>query len=133
MITTSQEFDELQVGEKFRTPERELRRGDLDSLLALTQQRGEPRAGSFGMLLLACAVGLLPADPDRVIALRQLCCIRHHASPRLGDSVHVEARIAGLQPLGESTGLVRTEIRAFARPGKCLLTGEVEALWRRGE
>src|SRR5207244_5243354 len=92
---------------------------DLELFAALTGDRHPQHldakwaaAGRFGgriahgMLILSFAVGLLPLDPERIVALRRVRDVVFKRPVSLGDAIRVEARIEDTRPLDDDTGLV---------------------------
>src|SRR5487761_2426991 len=84
-IDWSAPFDELFVGQRFRTSRRAVGETDLMVFSALTgdwhPQHTDPQWAArspfgeriaHGMLTVSLGVGLVPLDPDRVVALRRL-------------------------------------------------------------
>src|SRR3954453_6337449 len=117
-MTLAQDFDALNVGDRFATRGRTITESDVASFAALTGDMHPQHtdavwaAGSpfgtriaHGMLVVSYALGLLAFDPERVIALRR---IRHATFKRpvlIGDTIHGECRIESLEPVDATTGL----------------------------
>jgi acyl dehydratase len=112
-------FEALEPGLEFTTRGRTVTEADVVSFAALTgdwhpqhadaQWAAESPFGeriAHGMLVLSFAVGLVPLDPERVVALRRVGDATFKRPVRLGDTVRVRGRIAELAPAGEDTGLV---------------------------
>lgn len=133
MPAASPTFAELEVGMIVRTGTRVVSDADLARFAAVACGGRVPASAcdSSRMLVLACAVGLLPADPDNVLALRELREIRFGAAVEPGARLHVEARIDALTPLTDDTALVRSAVAAVTETGARAVTAEIEALWRR--
>ncbi len=135
-------FELLAEGQRFRSRGRTITEADLVSFAALTgdwhpqHTDAEWAAGSrfgeriaHGMLIVSYAVGLVPFDPDRVLALRRIEDVTFKRPAKLGDTIHVEGRIAKLAPLNEDAALVgwRWDVRNQA--GQLLCRAAVEVLW----
>ena len=50
---------------------------------------------AHGMLVLSYAVGLMPFDPERVVALRGLESVTFKRPVRIGDTIRVRSRVDG--------------------------------------
>lgn len=137
-------FDALQGGERFRTRGRTVTEADVVAFAALTgdwhpQHADADWAASsrfgeriaHGMLVLSLAVGLVPLDPERVVALRRVSDAAFKRPVRLGETVHVEGRIARVRPLDETLGLVGSVWSIVNGRGQVAVRADVEVLWRR--
>jgi 3-hydroxybutyryl-CoA dehydratase len=142
----AREFDQLETGGSFVTQGRTITEADLVSFAALTgdwhPQHGDAtwaansRFGSrvaHGMLVLSYAVGLVPIDPSRVIALRSIDDVVFKRPVRIGDTVHVEGRVAELRALDPELGLVAFVWKILNQDGEAAVRARVSVLWRRGE
>lgn len=136
-------FDALREGLSFRTAGRTVTEADIvffsaltgdwhpqhsDATYAATSHFGERIA--HGMLVLSYAVGLVPLDPAKVVALRRIADATFKAPVRIGDTIAVEARILGLKPIDESVGLVRSGWTIRNQHGRTVARLTVETLWR---
>jgi acyl dehydratase len=83
------------------------------------------------MLVLSYAVGLLPIDPDRVVALRGMRSVVFKRPVPIGTTMRVEAEIASLKPLDDEHGMVELALRVRDADERLLARATVEALWRR--
>ena len=103
----AQEFDALEGGERFVTQGRTITESDLVSFAALTGDfhpqhvdaswAASSRFGeriAHGMLVLSYAIGLLPIDPERVVALRRVSDVVFKHPVYIGDTIHVEGELA---------------------------------------
>ena len=137
--------DDLEVGRRFATAGRTITEADVVSFAALTGDRhpqhldaawaaqspfGERVA--HGMLVLSYAVGLVPLDPERVLALRRVEDAVFKRPARLGDTIHVEGRINGIRAVDAEVGLVATTWKVVNQDGATIARVAVEVLWRRG-
>ncbi len=141
----ARDFDELEPGARFVTPGRTLTECDVVSFAGLTgdfhPQHVDAewaRASSFGeriahgMLVLSAAAGLVPLDPDRVIALRRISDAVLKRPVRLGDTIHVEGSLESVRDVSEEAGLVRWRWRIVNQAAETVARADVEVLWRRG-
>lgn len=142
----SRDFDALETGETFVTPGRTITEADVVAFAGVTgdfhpqhvdeewarqSQFGERVA--HGMLVLSFAVGLVPLDPERVMALRRISDAVFKRPARFGDTVRVEGKIETLREIDEQTGLVGCTWKIVGSEGAALARVKVEVLWRRGE
>ena len=124
-------FRELVVGDRFATLAREITEEDILEFAALTGDghpqhtdpdwASESRFGeriAHGLLIVSFAVGLLPLDPDRIVALRRVSDAVFEQPVKIGDTVHVEGEIARTQELDEEQGLVEARLRIVNQAGR---------------
>ena len=145
VATFEKSFDELEVGERFVTPGRTIGEADItgfatltgdthpqhtDAEWAETSRFGERIA--HGLLVLSCAAGLVPFDPDRVVALRKVGDAVFKAPVRIGDTVHVEGEVTKARELDDDHGLVECRWKVLNQEGRTVLRVSVEVVWRRG-
>jgi acyl dehydratase len=139
------DYDDIEPGERFATRGRTVTEGDVAMFAGLTGDRHPlhtdavwaQAAGPFGervahgLLVVGCAAGLVPFDPERVIALRRLRDVVFKRPVRLGDTIRVEGVVAQLAPVSDEAGLVVCDWRVRNQDDQlvCRLTAEV--LWRR--
>ena len=142
----SQPFDLLREGDAFVTRGRTVTEADVVSFAALTGDRHPQHsdamwaeAGPFGeriahgMLVLSYAVGLVPLDPERVVALRRVADAVFKQPVRFGDTIHVDGKIGVLRPIDDAVGLVECVWRVLNQQGRLVLRVSVEVLWRRAD
>jgi len=136
-------FGELAVGERFETAARRIAERDILAFAALTgdahPQHTDPEwaAGSrfgeqiaHGLLVLSFAVGLLPLDPDRVVALRRVGDAVFKQPVKIGDTVHVEGQIVRTREVDAEHGLVEARLRIVNDRGRLAIRTDVELVWR---
>lgn len=140
----SASFDELRAGQAFATRGRTITEADLVGFAALTgdwhPQHADARWAAdsgfgeriaHGMLIVSYAVGLVPFDPARVLALRRIADVVFKRPVTIGQTICVEGKVAELSPLSDETGLVMW--RWSVRSEQALVCrARVEVLWRRG-
>jgi 3-hydroxybutyryl-CoA dehydratase len=140
----SQPFDELETGDRFTTRGRTVTEADVVGFSSLTwdhhpQHTDEEwsAAGPFGgriahgLLVLSFAAGLVPFDPERVMALRRVRDVVFKRPVRLGDTIRVEGRVADVKPVDDSAGLVAVALNVTGANGQTVTRATVEVLWRR--
>jgi acyl dehydratase len=136
-------FGELAAGERFTTPAREITEEDILEFAELTGDRHpqhtdpEWAAGSrfgeqiaHGLLVLSLAVGLLPLDPERVVALRRVGDAVFKQPVKIGDVVHVEGEILRTRELDSEQGLVDVRLRIVNGDGRLAVRASAELVWR---
>ena len=137
-------FDALGDGDAFVTRGRTITEADVvgfasltgdwhpqhsDAVWAADSAFGERIA--HGMLVLAYAVGLVPLDPERVVALRRIEDAVFKQPARFGDTIHVEGRVVRRTPVDDAVGLVLCQWRIVNQHGRLVARVGVEVLWRR--
>jgi len=134
---------EPNVGDELTTAGRTITESDLVGFAALTGDWHPQHAdaewasrGRFGervahgMLVLSYAVGLVPFDPERVVALRGLDSATFKRPVRIGDTIRVRSRVAGVRPLDERHALVDLSWRVLNQDDQVVARAQVSALWR---
>ena len=144
MSVFERDFDSLAVGDRFTTASRTVGEGDIAAFATLTGDTHPQHvdeswaAGSrfgeriaHGLLVLSFASGLMPFDPERIVALRRVGDAVFKAPVKIGDSVHVEGELAGLREIDDANGLVDCRWRVLNQDGKLVVRASVELVWRR--
>lgn len=85
---------------------------------------------AHGLLVLSAAAGLVPFDPERVVALRRVGDAVFKRPVRLGDEIRVEGAVVRLRELAEGNGLVTCRWNVVGRDEKTVVRAEVEVVWR---
>jgi acyl dehydratase len=140
----SRDFDGLELGGRFRSPGRTITETDLVSFATLTgdfhplHTDAEWAAESefngriaHGMLLLSYCVGLVPLDPEHVLALRGFERIAFKRPVRIGDTIHVEGTLESKVELDEATGLVVFNWKIVNQRSEAVALAKVRVVWRR--
>jgi 3-hydroxybutyryl-CoA dehydratase len=139
----SRPFGALVIRDRFVTGVRRVAERDILDFAALTGDRHpqhtdpEWAAGSrfgeqiaHGLLVLSFSVGLLPLDPDRVVALRRVGDAVFKQPVKIGDTLHVEGEIVRTQKLDDEQGLVEVRLRIVNQAGRLVVRTNVELVWR---
>ena len=100
-----------------------------DAVWAADSPFGERVA--HGMLVLSYSVGLLPIDPDRVVALRSVRDVVFKRPVAIGATIRPEAEVVGERPLDADHSLVELALRVRDADGRLVVRGTIEVLWRR--
>ena len=142
--TLSLPYDDLREGMAFATRGRTMTEADVVGFAAQTgdwhPQHTDASWASesvfgeriaHGLLVLSCAVGLLEFDPDRVVALRRVSDAVFKRPVRLGDTIHVEATVAGRAEISDEAGLVALGLRIVNQRGELVIRARAEVLGRR--
>lgn len=137
-------FDDLAPGMRFSTHARTVTEADVVAFAAQTgdfhPQHVDARwaaAGPFGeriahgMLVLAYAAGLVPFDPERIVALRRVRDATFKRPVRLGDTIHVDGRISSASPLDDRSGLVSVALDVVGEQQRTVMRASVDLIWRR--
>jgi 3-hydroxybutyryl-CoA dehydratase len=85
---------------------------------------------AHGLLVLSFAVGLLPLDPDRIVALRRVGDAVFKQPVKIGDTVHVEGQIVRTREVDSEHGLVEARLRIVDESGRLAVRTDVELVWR---
>ncbi len=144
MSALSRDFDRLELGEGFRTRGRTITETDLVSFSALTGDHhplhtdAEWAAESefsgriaHGMLLLSYCVGLVPLDPDHVLALRGFERVAFKRPVRIGDTIRVEGEVESKKELDAASGLVVFAWKVVNQRSEVVALAKVRVVWRR--
>ena len=139
----SRSFRDLRAGDRFETPRRTVQESDILQFADLTgdahpqhiepEWAAESRFGeqiAHGLLVLSFAVGLLPLDPDRVVALRRVGDAVFKQPVKIGDTLHVEGEITRTRELDPEHGLVEARLRIVNQHERLAVRASVELVWR---
>jgi 3-hydroxybutyryl-CoA dehydratase len=138
-------FEDLEIGQSMVTRGRTITESDLVGFSALTgdwhpqHADAEWAAGSrfgeriaHGMMVLSYAVGLVPFDPERIVALRGFEKVSFKRPTRIGDTIRVQVKVAGKKQLDDEHGLVTFQWKIVNQEGKTACQLKVDALWKIG-
>jgi 3-hydroxybutyryl-CoA dehydratase len=138
------DFDALEGGERFVTRGRTITEADIVQFAAMSGDMhpqhtdaawaAESRFGeriAHGMLVMSYATGLVPLDPERVVALRRVSDLVFKHPVYIGDTIHVDGRIESLKPVDDAHGLVEALWKVVTQRGRTVVRARVELLWRR--
>jgi 3-hydroxybutyryl-CoA dehydratase len=140
----SRDFDRLELGAAFRSPGRTITETDLVSFAALTGDHHPLHTDSewaaesefngriaHGMLLLSYCVGLVPLDPEHVLALRGFERIAFKRPVRIGDTIRVEGELESKKELDAATGLAVFNWKIVNQRDEVVAIAKVRVVWRR--
>ena len=136
----SDPYESLVVGDEFTSRGRTVTEADVVGFAALTgdwhpqHADAEWARGSVfgeriahGMLVISLAAGLVPFDPERVVALRRVGDAVFKRPVRLGDTIRVRGRIAELK----APGLVSFTWTVVNQHDETCCRARVDVLWRQ--
>ena len=137
-------FEALEAGQAFTTRGRTVTEADVVSFAALTGDwhpqhtdavwAAESPFGeriAHGLAVLSFAAGLVPFDPQRVMALRRVGDATFKRPVKLGDTLHVSGRVAELSEVNEQAGMVAFAWSVLNQDERVVCRARVEVLWRR--
>jgi 3-hydroxybutyryl-CoA dehydratase len=137
-------FSSLEPGQRFRSRARTITETDIVGFSAATgdthpqhtdaEWAASSRFGeriAHGMLVLSYAIGLIPFDPARVLALRRIDEVVFKRPAKIGDTIHLDGTLTARRALSD-VGLV--SLRCDIRNGSELLLcrAQIEVLWSDG-
>jgi 3-hydroxybutyryl-CoA dehydratase len=142
--TFAKDFDALSAGERFVTRGRTIGEADITGFATLSGDThpqhtdAEWAAGSrfgeriaHGLLVLSYAAGLMPFDPERIVALRRVGDAVFKQPVKIGDTIHVEGEVVSKTEIDAAHGLVSTRWRVLNQHGKLVARASVDLVWRR--
>jgi 3-hydroxybutyryl-CoA dehydratase len=140
----SKDFDALGEGERFVTRGRTIGEADITSFATLSgdthpqhtdaEWAASSRFGeriAHGLLVLSYAAGLMPFDPERIVALRRVGDAVFKQPVKIGDTIHVEGEVVEKAEIDPSHGLVATRWRVLNQHGKLVARASIDLVWRR--
>ncbi len=143
-LNWSAPYEELEAGQAFSTRGRTVTEADVVSFAALTGDWHPQHtdavwaAGSafgeriaHGLAVVSFAAGLVPFDPERVMALRRVADATFKRPVKLGDTLHVSGKVAELSELSDEAGLVAFAWSVLNQDERVVCRARVEVLWRR--
>lgn len=133
----------LHEGDRFVTPRRTISEADVAQFAELTgdhhpQHMDEDWAASslfgerivHGLLVFSCAAGLVPFDPERVVALRSVREIVFKRPVRLGESIVVEGKVQAIAPLDDGIDLVGIGLRVLRDDSRLVVRAAIDVVWK---
>ena len=137
-------FEELEAGQAFTTRGRTVTEADVVGFAALTgdwhpqhadaQWAAESPFGeriAHGLFVVSLAAGLVPFDPERVVALRRVADVVFKRPVHLGDTLRVTGRVDALGAGGDEAGLVTFAWNVVNQDDRTVCRARVDVLWRR--
>jgi acyl dehydratase len=143
-------FDELEAGMRYRSQGHLITAEDVAGFADLTgdhhPQHVDPEyaaRGPFGalaahgMFVVSLALGLMPVDPTRTLALRGITDVTFKRPVLVGQSMRIDARISSLLAASNSIGIVTTHVKVLvpsaelAGADRVAVRGSIESVWAR--
>jgi 3-hydroxybutyryl-CoA dehydratase len=138
------DFEALEGGERFVTRGRTITESDVVSFATLTgdfhpqhtdaEWAASSRFGeriAHGMMVMSYAIGLVPLDPERVVALRRVADVVFKHPVYIGDTIRVEGRIESVIQVDGDHGLIESMWKVITQRERTALRARVEILSRR--
>jgi acyl dehydratase len=137
-------FEELEAGQVFSTRGRTVTEADVVGFASLTGDWHPQHTDAVwasgsafgeriahGLFVLSLAGGLVPFDPERVVALRRVGDVVFKRPVRLGDTLRVNGKVMETTDVGEDAGLVAFAWSVVNQDDRVVTRAKVEVLWRR--
>jgi 3-hydroxybutyryl-CoA dehydratase len=143
-LTWHAPFEELATGQSFTTRGRTVTEADVVGFAALTGDWHPQHTDAVwaarsafgeriahGLFVISLAGGLVPFDPERVVALRRVADVVFKRPVRLGDTLRVQGRVAEVTEVSDEAGLVAFAWNVVNQDGRTVCRARVEVLWKR--
>jgi acyl dehydratase len=144
MDSLARDFDRLELGARFRSRGRTITEADVVAFAALSGDRhplhtdAEWAAASefgeriaHGALILSYGVGLVPFDPEWVLALRGFERVVFKRPVKIGDTIRVEGKLESKRELDAATGLAEFGWRIVNQRADAVALARARVVWRR--
>lgn len=86
---------------------------------------------AHGFLVMSFATGMVPANPERVVALYGVDRLRFLKPVFIGDTVHLEMEVVELQDRGGRSGVASYDFRIINQDGEAVVTCLYSLLLRK--
>jgi 3-hydroxybutyryl-CoA dehydratase len=136
--------EEVEAGMAFTTRGRTVTEADVVGFAALTGDwhpqhtdavwAAESAFGeriAHGLFVISLAGGLVPFDPERVVALRRVGDVVFKRPVKLGDTLRVSGKVLDVSDVSEDAGLVSFAWNVVNQDDRVVCRARVEVLWRR--
>jgi 3-hydroxybutyryl-CoA dehydratase len=137
-------YEEVEAGQAFTTRGRTVTEADVVGFASLTgdwhpqhtdavwaSQSAFGERIAHGLFVLSMAGGLVPFDPERVVALRRVGDVVFKRPVRLGDTLRVNGKVLETADVGEEAGLVGFAWNVVNQDERVVARARVDVLWRR--
>jgi 3-hydroxybutyryl-CoA dehydratase len=135
-------YDALSLGEEFVSPERVVTEANVIAFAELTGDHHPQHVDArwaessifgkqiaHGLLVLSLAMGLAPADPENVVALRRLRDVVFKRPVAFGDVMRARLVVRDLTRLSPDRGLVALRLVVTVN-GSTAIAAVLDVLWR---
>jgi len=136
-------FEELEAGQAFTTRGRTVTEADVVGFAALTgdwhpqhtdaewaKRSAFGERIAHGLFIISLAGGLVPFEPERVVALRRIGDVVFKRPVRLGDTLHVNGKVLDVSEVNGEAGLVAFAWSVLNQDDRLVCRARVEVLWR---
>jgi 3-hydroxybutyryl-CoA dehydratase len=143
-LNWSAPYEEMEAGTAFTTRGRTVTEADVVGFAALTGDwhpqhtdavwAGQSAFGeriAHGLLVISLAGGLVPFDPERVVALRRIGDVVFKRPVKLGDTLRVTGKVLETSDVGDDAGLVALAWNVVNQDERVVCRARVEVLWRK--
>ena len=137
-------YEEVEAGTAFTTRGRTVTEADVVGFASLTGDWHPQHtdavwaAGSafgeriaHGLFVLSLAGGLVPFDPERVVALRRIGDVVFKRPVKLGDTLREQGKVAEVAEVSDEAGLVGFTWNVVNQDDRSVCRARVEVLWKR--
>jgi 3-hydroxybutyryl-CoA dehydratase len=137
-------WDEHEVGMTWVSPGRTVTEADIVSFAGLSADffplhidrhyAEKTRFGqriAHGFLVMSFATGMVPADPEKIVALFGVDQMRFLKPTFIGDTVHIEMEVVDLQDRGGKSGVVGYDLRIVNQADEPVVTCLYQLLIRK--
>ena len=143
-LNWSAPYEEMEAGTAFTTRGRTVTEADVVGFAALTGDwhpqhtdavwAAESAFGeriAHGQHVISLAGGLVPFDPERVVALRRIGDVVFKRPVKLGDTLRVTGKVLETSDVGDDAGLVALAWNVVNQDERVVCRARVEVLWRK--
>ena len=136
-------FEALETGQQFITRGRTVTEADVVGFAALTgdwhpqhtdavwaKESAFGERIAHGLFVISLAGGLVPFDPERVVALRRVGDVVFKRPVKLGDTLRVDGKVLEVSAVSEEAGLVAFAWNVLNQDERVVTRARVEVLWR---
>ena len=85
---------------------------------------------AHGLLVLSFAIGLLPFERERIVALRRVSDAVFKRPVKIGDTVTVEGEIVRTREVTAGEDMIDMRLRVLNQDGSLVVRASIELLWR---
>jgi acyl dehydratase len=137
-------FETMELGSRFASEPRTITEHDVLAFAELTGDRHphhvdpawarESRFGeqiAHGLLVLSFAAGMIPMNPDRLVALRAIRDAVIKRPTPIGTAIRTEGEIVRLRTIDRGNGLVSIAVKVLGPADQLLVRLILDVVWRR--
>jgi 3-hydroxybutyryl-CoA dehydratase len=137
-------FEEFEIGQRYVSPARTVTEADIVNFTGLSgdffplhidaEYASRSRFGkrvAHGLLVLSMATGMVPANPERVVALYGLDRVRFLRPVFIGDTIHIEMEVAEKRERTDGAGVVSFNQSMMNQNGEPVMVNTYHLLMRK--